>query len=293
MPKNEVADTQESAEFDLKHRVTGAAILLFLGALVLPWMLGPPSEANKSDENQEPVSVTEVEPANIITDPIRDLEDAVDNVEETVYISKITPLDANTPRSEPEAEKDDKKATKSSSESETPSNDVEVSTTLEALANEEQAKLDAQAEQERALSEKTKADEKAKKLLAEKEASEKQKKERAAKLKAEQDRAKQERELQAALAEETKTIASTASKVDVGWVVQVGLFTEKSRAVSLIDELKAKGFNASSSVVDTNRGVNTGTRVWLGPFAKRASAIDEQKRLKSKASKDGFIRVYP
>ena len=32
-------------DFVLKHRIAGAAFLLFFGALVLPWLLGPPSEA--------------------------------------------------------------------------------------------------------------------------------------------------------------------------------------------------------------------------------------------------------
>jgi len=115
---------------------------------------------------------------------------------------------------------------------------------------------------------------------------------------ADEQQAKREKELQAALAAEIKAkensqSAQKAAQVDVGWVVQVGLFTDKNRAVALIGELKKSGFNASSSVVDTNRGANTGTRVWLGPFDKRVAAINEQKRLKSEADKEGFIRVYP
>ena len=289
MPKYEVADEKESAEFDLKHRVTGAAILLFLGALVLPWMLGPPSEASKTEEPDDAALVAQIEPAEIVSDRVKELEDAVDNVEETVYISKITPLDANASRDNPEPQ--ETKVSSSSNDKSTSTKAEDI--TLEALANEEQAKLDAQAEKERKLKDKADADQKAEKLLAEKRALEKQQKADEAKI-----RAKQEQELQKALAEETKAkdvkpTLPIAAKVDVGWVVQVGLFTEKSRAQSLIKELEAKGFNASSSVVDTNRGANTGTRVWLGPFAKRAAAISEQKRLKSKASKDGFIRVYP
>ena len=48
--KTETADLNQEAEFILKHRVAGAAFLLFFGALFLPWLLGPPSVAGNLAE---------------------------------------------------------------------------------------------------------------------------------------------------------------------------------------------------------------------------------------------------
>jgi len=284
MPKNETPDSKELVEFDLKHRVTGAAILLFLGALVLPWMLGPPSEASKAEASTDEQNVSEIEPAKFVADSV--LSDVIDDVEETVYISKITPLDAARADVKEVEEVETVIVGNQESDDPTSANESENSV-LEALANAEQKKLDAQVSSARSVQDDISDEEKKSAELAKAKALE----EKAEKARREQVKAEKERK--ARQAKEAQLAAVKTNKVDVGWVVQVGLFTEKSRALSLINELKAKGFSASSSVVDTNRGANTGTRVWLGPFAKRTSAIAEQKRLKSKAAKDGFIRVYP
>ncbi len=290
------SESVSSAEFDLKHRVTGAAVLLFLGALVLPWLLGPPSEANKVELASEASTVSEIEPADIISNDVQLSGKSIDDVEETVYISKITPLDAKGNSELREAAERAADSTKQRSVAAGANTQDNENLALLAIANEEQQKLDKQKqlelEQEKRGQEeldKNSADEVAKKNAL---ADGKDGKE-VPQSAIEQTRAQQEKELQAALAAETESLKASANKVDVGWVVQVGLFTEKNRALALISELKRKGFTASSSVVDTNRGKNTGTRVWLGPFAKRVAAIDEQNRLKAKAAKDGFIRVYP
>ena len=93
----------------------------------------------------------------------------------------------------------------------------------------------------------------------------------------------------------SKVVAAAAiSPIDVGWVVQVGLFSTtgyEARANKLVSELVGDGFKADSTVVETNRG--KGMRVWLGPFAKRADASKEVERLKGATGKDGFVRVYP
>lgn len=293
------SESASSAEFDLKHRVTGAAVLLFLGALVLPWLLGPPSEASKLEPSHESPSVSEIEPADIISNDAQLTGRSVDDVEETVYISKITPLDA---RGNSDLQEAADRAAGSTAEQSNIANSiattdeassVDESAALLEIANEEQQKLDQQskrvAEQDKrgqeALDKKALDEAASEDPLAD---SKEVPQNTTAKT-----RAQQEKELQAALAAETASLNAKANRVDVGWIVQVGLFTEKNRALALISELKRKGFIASSSVVDTNRGKNTGTRVWLGPFAKRVSAINEQKRLKAKAAKDGFIRVYP
>ncbi|MBL4673439.1 MAG: SPOR domain-containing protein [Arenicella sp.] len=284
MPKKTNAEPEQHAEFDLKHRITGAAVLLFLGVLVLPWLLGPPSEASKVEVAPlSPIS-SEVEVANIINTVNGSEFDALtNNIEETVYISKITPLDAKGNRDLVQA-----------------ANNAAASTNAR---QREQDELNALAEivkQQNDALEKAASETDAKTTANKQNAEGEPQKMGVAG--ADQQYAKRERDLQAALALELKSQqqakdaengALVKTPVSVGWVVQVGLFTDKSRAIALISELKNKGFSASSSVVDTNRGKKTGTRVWLGPFDKRVAAINEQNRLKSKAGKEGFIRVYP
>jgi len=289
MSKKINTESEQLAEFDLKHRVTGAAVLLFLGALVLPWLLGPPSEASKVDLTTDQPTVSGVEPAEIIVaSDGSNVSPELSEIEETVYISKITPLDARRNASDAATKENQSREQIQEAIQERDTSAQESANALKKLVNEQKAATQSAAK-EGNTSEKVKV-ETAKTSTNS----------------ADEEQAKREQELQAALAAELKSqepkvtstkvaspLVSKANTVDVGWVVQVGLFTEKSRAFALISELKNKGFQASSSVVDTNRGKKTGTRVWLGPFGKRASAVNEQNRLKSKAGKEGFIRVYP
>lgn len=288
MPKKPNSEPQQNAEFDLKHRITGAAVLLFLGVLVLPWLLGPPSEASKVAVAKPLQISSEVEVADIVNS-VNGSEPsvAVNGIEETVYISKITPLDA-----------------KGNSDLVQAANNAAASTKMRQIEQDDPNALADIVREQRAALEKAASETDANTAVNKPdEASEPRKIDDGT---ADQQYAKREQELQAALALELKSqqqakAAKNGSSpkvrvtntVGVGWIVQVGLFTDRSRAIALISELKNRGFSASSSVVDTNRGKNTGTRVWLGPFDKRVAAINEQNRLKSKAGKEGFIRVYP
>ncbi len=287
MPKKRNAETEQAAEFDLKHRITGAAVLLFLGALVLPWLLGPPSEASKIELGRTQPQDSIVEPAEIIiaSDDSK-ISSEISDVEETVYISKITPLDAQGNKGLVDAANQAAAGTQGdgAQTASQESSEQDSSAALQELVREQSTVKQGEQNSDRNAQ--------ALKPTAKNSEAEERKKQQ-------QEQAEREKALQAALAAEIEsskpktTSTASANRVSVGWVVQVGLFTEKNRAIALISELKSKGFDASSSVVDTNRGKNTGTRVWLGPFAKRVSAINEQKRLKSKAGKEGFIRVYP
>jgi cell division septation protein DedD len=288
MPKKPNSELEQNAEFDLKHRVTGAAVLLFLGALVLPWLLGPPSEASKVEVVQPLPISSEVEVANIANTVNGSESEAVtNNIEEIVYISKITPLDAKGNSDLVQA------ANKAAASTNTRQREQDDPNALADIVREQKEALEKAASETDPKASVNKQDKQSESL-------------KTAAANAEQLQAKRERELQAAVAVELKSQqqakvakngssanAKVTTTVGVGWVVQVGLFTDKSRAIALISELKNKGFSASSSVVDTNRGKKTGTRVWLGPFDKRVAAINEQNRLKSKAGKEGFIRVYP
>ncbi len=291
MSEKQTPQADAASEFDIKHRITGAAVLLFMGALVLPWLLGPPSEASKVDSSkglpdQSLVATADIQPVGADSEQVSALLD----VEETVYISKITPLDAQSDKELVAAANKaaDKKAVAL----------PEAAVVSEPNKPQAPAKDSIATDKAKAVSDTSESAKKAEeqKLAASKKAAEDKKKAELAKAReAKTKREKEQREkgIKAAIAAESAGQKNRQTPVDVGWVVQVGLFTEKSRALALVSELKNKGFTASNSVVDTNRGPKTGTRVWLGPFAKRSAAQNEQQRLKSKAGKEGFIRVYP
>ena len=83
------------------------------------------------------------------------------------------------------------------------------------------------------------------------------------------------------------------NKVEVGWVVQVGVFTDSDGAEKVVSDLESRGFNPSTTIVDTNQGKASGTRVWLGPYSQRVNAAKSMATLKDKTGSDGFIRAYP
>lgn len=242
-------------DFVLKHRIAGAAFLLFFGALFLPWLLGPPSEAIKLPESQASVQ-------DVVADSVETEEDlllAIENEQltdrERVYISKITPLD---------------------SEREATANAQSTGT----LAGSEIEGENTTGSSERQTTEPT--------------ASNPQTSEPAA-----QTTAKPSQVNNAESAAVTSNVPSgsstvaAADKVDVGWIVQVGVFTDKRGAARVVADLRDKGFDPSTSIVDTNRGKATGTRIWLGPYAQRVNAAKAKSLLTSKTGEAGFIRAYP
>ena len=93
--------------------------------------------------------------------------------------------------------------------------------------------------------------------------------------------------------EPEETIEVKEPSVDIGWVVQVGVFTDSKGAAKVVSDLKSKGFDPSTTIVDTNMGKATGTRVWLGPYAQRVDAAKSKTSLKDRTGGDGFIRAYP
>lgn len=278
-------------DFVLKHRVAGAAFLLFFGALVLPWMLGPPSEASKTptaltvDTDNGEISALEIENELLV-----DLEDNSDIETEQVYISKITPLDA----ARVEEQKRRAEAEKASKSSAAVMARADVGGTAQDEAtkevNAEKPKKDKPAEKQQAKA--SDSDTKSKPEVKKAEAQSKKpviasaKPETKPQAKPKPDT--RQNALDAALAAESGNV-----DVDVGWVVQVGVFTDKNGAEKVVKDLKTKGFKPSTSIVDTNRGKATGTRVWLGPFAQRVDAAKTKTRLTDRTGEPGFIRAYP
>ena len=290
MDKSQKSEASEQVDFVLKHRVVGAGILLLFGALVLPWLLGPPTEASKvvvnSDSDSagrlaglEQESESQDAFAALLSDKNKiedELLEAIDaegpEIEEQVYISKITPLDIRS--AEKPTKKSESKEVAGKSSDKTPAKAADPKT-----PDSDKASPDLTV----AKSAKTEAIEK---KVDNKDSDKTDKKVASAKPVVE---AKSKPVEQAP----ATTVSAASTKVELGWVVQVGVFTDKKGAEKVVQDLQSKGFTPSTSIVDTNRGKGTGTRVWLGPFAQRVDAAKTKTRLTTKTGEPGFIRAYP
>ncbi len=265
------SQSADNESINLKHRITGAGVLIFFGVLVLPWLLGPPSEATKDVGDTD--AQVENRHSTFEDEILAELEglegEQFEQPEETVYVSKITPLSGDPALSEPQLVETKVSKTKEAGDAadstvETP---VLESVSAPEVKNEVPTKEDLAKAQPKVTSGETK------------------------KPKIVSDTPKKGGNDTQKPRETTEVVK--APKIDVGWVVQVELLTDKKGANRLVSELKDKGFKPSTTVVDTNRGKNTGTRIWLGPFAQRAQAGTENDKLEAKMGKRGFIRVYP
>lgn len=67
---------------------------------------------------------------------------------------------------------------------------------------------------------------------------------------------------------------------NVAWVIQVGSYHDKVKALTLVNQLRAKGYNAF--IHQSNAAFGKETQVYVGPEAKKDSA----KSLASKLAKD-------
>ncbi len=260
-------------EFVLKHRIVGAAFLLFFGALVLPWVLGAPGQssdqsldANAATQSSRPVKtnaagIRQENVGELGSDTLRAaLKDEQLDIEEQVYISRITPLDANREASKEEQNKP---------------------------ATQPVANVPAEPKNLLSTEVKKKSEPKEVQVAAAKPAEPKSSPPVANKPSAPSETKPPEtpKRQVAAVANE--------SAIDVGWVVQVGVFTDKKGAGRVVDDLRDKGFTPSTTIVDTNRGKDTGTRIWLGPYAQRVEAAKAKAELTRKTGEAGFIRAYP
>ncbi len=281
-------NAESTADFNLKHRITGAAVLIFFGVLVLPWMLGPPSG---SDSTQDAQAGTESAPLRVPdnSDPNPLIPDTgfEDEPEETVYISKITPLDqqkADQQKANRSEQTDSQESSKQAQQASKPATPQPKQEQPETSVSATPTTVPAQDKKS------TPSVASSGSVAANTPASTGPRESTSANSSSNAKPASKSVSKSSSPAEPTKP----SSSVDVGWVVQVGLFSTTGyqlRATKLVNELNRQGFDAGSTIVDTNRG--KGMRVWLGPFTKRADASNEVQRLKTKTGKDGFVRVYP
>lgn len=272
--KTDPADT----DFVLKHRIAGAAFLLFFGALILPYLLGAPADSQQLEQQRQAVNnsrESNAPPASSAEEVLlAAIESEVDRPEEQVYISKITPLDGE-------------------SDSPGASSGLSAASPESSLDDQELAmleQLDRQQNQAPDLSQQTAVTSANKTSAAT--AEEKQESETP------KPRASESTPSSTAAAASTEAadpVTATVSKpsIDVGWIVQVGVFTDKKGAARVVQDLRSKGFVPSTTIVDTNRGKATGTRIWLGPYEQRVEAAKAKSLLTSKTGEAGFIRAYP
>ena len=286
-PQSKKSTLSGEENFVLKHRIAGAGFLLFFGALVLPWLLGPPSEAIKLSED----TLVVAQQISGVIDKSSQEGVAQKNPipqQEQVYISKITPLDRGA-----------------NAQSSNSTNGATKKLLLKDKSGGKEKLNDSQAVQQKSEN-KTSASIKLKQgstKLAEgssKLAEGSSKSAEGSSKLAEGSSKLAEGSSKSEAAGSGNQVSTKAplqvpapTKVDVGWVVQVGVFTDKRGAAKVVDDLRDKGFNPSTSIVDTNRGKATGTRIWLGPYAQRVEAAKSKTLLTSKTGEAGFIRAYP
>lgn len=237
--------TKHDVGFVLKHRVAGAGFLLFFGALILPWMLGAPNQADSQDKSIEtsklvdPVDDREESPIPAEDKPVLMADDQTLEQEKT-YISKITPLDkGNKQNSSSDAGKNITNTKSANTESTNTNKPIEIVDDKKTEGTETEG-------------------------------------------------TDQQNDIAVSVIDKKVT-----PSIDVGWVVQVGVFTDKNGAERVVRDLQGKGFKPSTSIVDTNRGKATGTRIWLGPYAQRVDAAKAKTELTNKTGEAGFIRAYP
>lgn len=253
MTSNKDISADNEADFVLKHRITGAAFLIVFGVLFLPWLLSGPNQSVQA--NAEPIDriETEVSNAEIEQELLAAIEN--ENIEQQDLEIYVSRI---TPldgqKSETKPDVDTEAAPTVVKTPSTQSVDSVETATSPATPVEE--KVTEKVVETTAVSSKPEVTEKAPEKV--------------------------EPEIQ-----------QTNNSVEVGWVVQVGVFTDSKGAAKVVADLKVKGFVPSTTIVDTNLGKATGTRVWLGPYAQRVDAAKSKTSLKDKTGGDGFIRAYP
>jgi cell division septation protein DedD len=277
----------------LKHRIAGAAFLLLCGAVLLPWVLGPHSSA---DANNQKADRSQVGAGSLQTDSngqassdknrdtvfgqvmantensggelqnAQSVEVSVEQDNDYVYISKITPLDADSQNLDSSASQQKPDAIVASSNS----NGVNQEAANKVETNVEQAaekKVEKKAENKPIEQAKTKAAP----VLAEPQA------------------------VSPSSAQKETSVASkpssSNSEVKSGWIVSVGVYSKTANAESIYRELVKNKYSPSSSVINTSKG--KATRVWLGPFADKANALKIKDKLKSVTGEPGLLKAYP
>ena len=250
-------------EYDPRHRLTGAVVLILLAIILLPMLL------SKDQDVQEP----EIDP--VVMEVTKDGK--------KVFVSRIS--SATAPNENPVAEGQqvaenasngvvgDKSSSVAKDSSKSSSEDQVSSALFKPMSS---ADVKKSAATKSASGDKKTSEPTTKKIFT---------KEPAAKS-------------TSAKTTTTKTTApkttttsapkKTSTAVAGGeWMLQVGVFSQSANANNKVAELKKKGFDAKSSTIKTSKG--TVTKVWIGPFKDRSSAEKMQERLQHKTRQRGMV----
>ena len=248
----------EPRKYELKHRLTGATILVCTAVITIPLLLKDPNIQASIDKAEETPAQSQefkskIEPLDLSSLGLVKSEDSLRNSNDGTKTDKkksalIQPVDlgASKDSGTPEAEEDataaanqDSQETEGKSDSDNGDEVVETSTSSESetTAQESQPKQDASADTGQQVA-----------------------------------------------------AADTDSGVTDGWTVRVGTFTKKENVTSVTQLLEKSGFNARHTKVTTTLG--DATRVWLGPYEDKAAAEKVSARLKTLTGEKGYITKH-
>ncbi len=248
-------------EYQLKHRLVGAAVLVVLAVVIIPLFLSEPAlEANSGvDENGVALQTfrSRITPLNLNnvngaeqSEQDEELSSVVVDSRKPALLDLTLDSEQNAPTAPAEEPKEEKTAlvmTNNASIAE----EIESKPAVESLSEPE---VKTAPETEQKAEPETKV---------------------AAVKKIEEPKASDSAPINQ---EET---------ADSGWVVRVGTFSKKANVDSVSTLLNNSGFSPKTKLVDTSLGKST--RVWLGPYAKRETANKISERLKSLIGEKGYV----
>jgi cell division septation protein DedD len=237
--------------FELKHRLVGAAILIFGAVLFIPMLLEEPklqasisSQTDSDSTNEEKTFKSKIEPINLETLNISNLSDQ----DEEGIKPALLGSDAETSKTDEKQEKAPIKI-----EGEESGND-EVSSTEKVALSEIT---------EETTKEKKKEKKKIEPIVLTTETKKK---------------------------EEPKVAKSkdqSEPSIKNGWTVRVGTFSKSENVETISKLLDSSGFTTRHTEVETTLG--KATRVWLGPYADKETADKVSTRLKTLTGEKGYV----
>ena len=241
---------QPEPEYELKHRITGAIIMVLTAVIVIPLLLSEPAlEANIEESQAQQGSKT--------------------------FRSKIVPLNINNVNSSSEQDQDNDVTV--IEDSRPALLDLTKPSSTKNGTTEEGGTQTALVMTQEVAEEKKKTVEKVEELLSDS-AAEKQT------VKQSEPKAEEE-ESEPAQSEQVAKLTEEESAE--GWVVRVGTFSKQANVESVSSLLTKSGFKPKTTPVSTSLGPST--RVWLGPYAKRETADKISDRLKSLTGEKGYV----
>lgn len=86
-------------------------------------------------------------------------------------------------------------------------------------------------------------------------------------------------------------VSQMASQGQMGWVVQLGSFSDKDNAIELRNKVKAAGFSGFVDVITNSQGVKL-YRLRIGPLMERIDAEATLLEIKQKIKLDGLIKNH-